>query len=293
MDRLNWDDVRVLLAVSRAGTVRAAAAELGTSHSTVLRRLSALESGLETRLFERGPSGYTLTEVGEQAVASSEGVESAMDDLRRRVQGTEVEVRGTVRVSLPHAILPTVLAASHRLAREWPAIDVELVTGTEFADLARREADLAVRIGGGPDESLVGVKVGRVEVGIFGSRRYARRVGDDRPIEELEWIGWERRRASMLGRWIDGQIPVNQIHLRLGTPSDLVKAVDVHLGVTLLPTVLSAGKAWHSFGSVEGFTAPVWVLTHADLRSTARVRAVRDFVVDTLRRSVGSGLDRP
>ncbi|MBN4049475.1 hypothetical protein JYT86_00285 [bacterium AH-315-N03] len=125
----------------------------------------------------------------------------------------------------------------------------------------------------------------QVAVGVYGSRRYAKRVGK-RGLAELDWLAVERSVERVFGRWIDERIEPAQIRLRLGGMSDLREAVDAHLGVTLMPCALGDDRrTWHRFHRLDEVSAPVWVLSHADLRTTARVRAVRDFIGDTLARA--------
>ena len=282
MRPLAWDDVRVFLAVAREGTVRSAAAAMGTSHSTVLRRVGALEESLDVRLFHRRRDGYLLTAAGERARDAALPIEERVRDIRREVQGGDARLSGNVRVSLPKALLPVLLRALSRFEADYPEIELELLTAKRFVDLHRGDADVAVRIAGVPDERLVGRRVAEACVGVYGSRRYARRVGE-RDLGQLDWLVVEQDTESALGRWIHERIEPARIRVRLGGLSDLRDAVDAHLGVTLVPCALGdKRRTWHRFHRLAELSAPVWVLSHSDLRTTARVRAVRDFIGDTL-----------
>jgi DNA-binding transcriptional LysR family regulator len=282
LDSMSWDDVRVFLSVAREGTVRRGAATIGSSHSTVLRRIGALEESLGVRLFHRRSDGYVLTPAGERARDISLVLEDRMHDIRRQVQGSDARLSGHVRVALPDAFLPLLLRALPRFEAAYPSIDLELVTSTRYADLHRGEADVAVRIAQAPDEDLVGRRVADVSVAVYGSKNYARRVGD-RDVARLDWLGWERGASTAFGSWIDAHVKARQIRLRLGGVPDLEKAIDADVGVTLMPAALGdVRRTWHCFRRLKEMRTPVWVLSHVDLKTTARVRAVRDFIGDTL-----------
>ena len=279
---LSWDDVRVFLAVAREGTVRGAAATIGTSHSTVLRRIAALEDSLAVRLFHRRREGYVMTSAGERARDAGLVLEDRMHDLRRQVQGSDTRLSGHVRVALPDAFLPLLLRALPRFEASYPGIDLELVASTRYVDLMSGEADVAVRIAQAPDDRLVGRRVANANVGVYGSRTYARRVGD-RAVAKLDWLGWERGAVATFATWIDAHVKAPQVRLRLGGLPELEKAIDADLGVTLMPVSLGdARRTWHCFQRLKDMHPAVWVLSHSDLKTTARVRVVRDFIGDVL-----------
>jgi DNA-binding transcriptional LysR family regulator len=287
IDSMSWDDVRVFLSVAREGTVRRGAAVIGSSHSTVLRRLSALEESLGVRLFHRRSDGYELTPSGERARDAALMLEDRMHDMRRQVQGGDARLSGHVRVALPDAFLPLLLRALPRFEAVYPSIELELVTSTRYVDLHRGEADVAVRIAQSPDESLVGRRVADAGVAVYGSRKYARRVGA-RALSRLDWLGWERGGSSVFGRWIDEHVEAGRIRLRVSGVPDLERAVDADLGVTLMASPLGeARRTWHCFRRLKDMDTPVWVLSHQDLKTTARVRAVRDFISVALAGTAG------
>jgi DNA-binding transcriptional LysR family regulator len=291
MDQLtgmSWDDVRVFLAVAREGAVRRAAALLGTSHSTVLRRIAALEESLAVLLFHRRREGYVMTSAGERVRDAALLLEDGMHDLRRQVHNSDARLSGHVRVALPDAFLPVLLRALPRFGTTYPGIALELVASTRYADLHRGEADVAVRIAEAPDDSLVGRRVATEIAGVYGSRVYARRVRK-RALATLDWLGWERGATSAFANWIETHVQSSQVRLRLGGMPELEKAIDANLGVTLMPVTLGqAMPTWHCFHRLDEMQVAVWVLSHPDLKTTARVRVVRDFVADALT-STGAG----
>jgi molybdate transport repressor ModE-like protein len=144
---IDWDDVRYLLAVAREGSVRAAAERLEVNHSTVLRRVAQLEERLGAQMFEKLPSGYRLTDAGEEVLEFAEQMEASSNQLAARVFGRDQSARGLLRVTLAptlatHVLMPD-LADFTRLH---PEIEVEILSSDEPVNLTNREADVAIRV---------------------------------------------------------------------------------------------------------------------------------------------------
>jgi DNA-binding transcriptional LysR family regulator len=144
---LNWDDVRYFLAVSRSGSVRGAAEKLQVNHTTVLRRIAQLEDRLGARMFEKLPSGYRLTDAGEQVQEFAEQMETSSHQLEKRVLGQDQGLRGVLRVTMAptvatHLLMPD-LAEFSQLH---PEIEMEILSTLERVNLTNREADVAVRV---------------------------------------------------------------------------------------------------------------------------------------------------
>src|ERR1700761_3666766 len=144
---IDWDDVRYFLAVARGGSVRAAAERLGVNHSTVLRRVAQLEERLGAQMFEKLPSGYRLTEAGEEVLELADQMEASSHQLETRVFGRDQGVRGLLRVTLApslatHLLMPDFAA----FARLHPDIEMEILSSGELANLTNRDADVAIRV---------------------------------------------------------------------------------------------------------------------------------------------------
>ena len=168
-----WSDLRPFLAVARAGSLSAAARALGVNHSTVFRRIAALESALDVRLFDRLPNGYCLTAAGEEMLARAERVEAEVLGIDRRIAGQDVRPQGSVRVStadtIAYGLLPRHLM-SFREAN--PGITVELAVESRFVNLTRREADVALRPSRDPDGDMVGRRVSDIAFAVYGAPEY-------------------------------------------------------------------------------------------------------------------------
>src|SRR5687767_14368201 len=143
---MDWDDVRHFLALARTGSVRAAGARLGVSHSTVARRVEALETRLGVKLFDRCRDGYLLTDAGHEVVAGAERVEREMASLERGVAGQDARLEGPVRVTCTDPFIARILVrALADFCEHHPGIELALDADARNLDLAKREADIAVR----------------------------------------------------------------------------------------------------------------------------------------------------
>lgn len=154
---MNWDDIKIFLALVRAGTVRGAAEKLGLSHSTVARRVEAMEKRLAVRLFDRLPTGYAVTPAGEDMLRVAEGVENELDGLERRILGHDRQLAGHIRLTMVD-FLASNLLMSHlvEFTRKYPDIDLEIITSYDALNLDNREADVSLRFGQNPPEHLFG-----------------------------------------------------------------------------------------------------------------------------------------
>lgn len=280
MHRMNWDDLRFVLALARARTLSGAALELATTHTTVARRIRGLEENLGSRLFERDDEGYVLTLAGQQVHEVGQRLESELLALEARVLGRDVKLEGKLRVTTMDILFRRYGRVFASFVREFPGIELTLTCSDNEASLPRREADVALRLAARPPEHLVGRKVGRVDFAVYAERRLARRVGRDAPWSAFPWIHWdERLMASWLDAWLGEHAPGARIGVRVDVPS------------LALREVVAAGMGLHFLATSEGDGDPrlsrvgpvqtahgrdVWLLTLAELRTNSRVRAFMD-----------------
>lgn len=281
----NWDNLRLFLAVARAGTLSGAARALGVNHSTVFRRIAAFEAAISVRLFDRLPNGYLLTVAGEEMRDTALRVEEEISALGRRVTGQDLRLSGTVRITtvdmLAIGLLPRHLAAFRQAC---PGIEIELMVGNATLSLSRREADIALRVSIQPPETLVGRRVGRLAFAIY---RSATRCRHDTgaPLSQQPWIGFDSEHAGLARRFA-ALMPEVQPAYRVNSIAAGIAATEAGIGLAPLP----CGLADREPGLVrvadlpESFTLDLWLLTHEDLRRTARIRAVLDFLAEALAR---------
>ena len=275
----DWDDLRYFLAVARAGTLSAAARALDVNHSTVFRRMTAFEDHLGVRLFDRLPSGYVLTPAGEQMQDVALGIEERIASLDRRLAGQDSRLTGAVRLTtidmLAIGVLPRHLAA---FRAEYPGIAVGLTISNSLLNLTRREADVALRVSGNPPEALVGRRVGPLVFAAYGSRDYCRRRAEPE-LHRHEWIGYDSEHAA-LARRFTALFPAVRPALEVNSVAVAIAAAKAGLGLAVLPCGLADMERdlKRVAALPEEFTLDLWLLTHEDLRRTARIRAVLDFL---------------
>ncbi|MFN3233528.1 MAG: LysR family transcriptional regulator [Alphaproteobacteria bacterium] len=269
----DWDDIRVFLALAREGSVSAAAEALGVNHSTVSRRIAALEEKLESRLFDRLKSGYALTAAGEEIRAYAEDMEQAAFALDREIAGRDTRASGPVRVTVSESILLSFLMDDlARFQIENPEIELRLLASDRVHSLSEREADIAIRVTGGPEETLVGRKFATFAYAVYGRKN----------VEPTGWIGWTYEEETPL--WVKRHFPDLPLAFRVNSTLAKYHAVSKGYGISQLPCSYGDLQP-HLERLTDAELYPgwdIWVLTHGDIRKTARVRKVLDFLSETL-----------
>lgn len=301
MAELNWSDLRYALAVAEAGSLAGAARQLAVNHSTVLRRLDALERQLGSRLFERGRSGYQPTESGLLLLTQARRMADQVDEIERQVLGRDRGLTGVLRVTTAFVVMEHLLPAPLAdFARAFPGIEVEVVENAFLLDLSRRradasaplaqrEADVALRLSPQVAEHLVGRPLGTSLC-----RVYARRGAADLPqsvqalpdlLREAPWVAFERDgRDRIYDRWMQRHLVPSTVRVRVDIFDAVAAMLNTGIGVGVLPTFMQARHPdlLPVSDPIPELAVPVWMLTHPDLRGTARVRAFMQHVGDAL-----------
>ncbi|MEM7157094.1 MAG: LysR family transcriptional regulator [Myxococcota bacterium] len=273
---MNWDDLRFFLAVCRHGSVTGAGKQLGVTHTTVARRIAAFEESVGTRLFDRTRDGYGMTQSAEDIYHRAEAVEVSLIDIERSVFGRDAELKGPLKLTAPDHLTDVVIAPHmSKLRQMHPGIELELLSTTAVLDLDARQADLALRITRAPPDYLIGRKIVPVELGAYASASY---------IEEHEGSPeFILYRADTESKWMQ-LFPPGEVALRVEGVSTVYAAVKNGVGIGWLPCFFADVDP--ELRRIETPTSPtewgLWILNHVDLRGTARVRAVREFLVETI-----------
>lgn len=280
---LEWDYLRVVLAVHRGGSMQAAAEQLHIDRATVLRRLDALETRLGAKLFDRRRDGCTLTRSGLDIIGTIEGIAEAMTALENRVGGEAKRAEGLVTVTVPeffavHVLLPEL----PRLRAAHPGLTIEVRTGHGFLNLARGEADIALRNRRPDHNSLVARRVGTVAIALYASRSYlAARGAPQGSFAGHDLVLFDESLAGMPGAaWMTGQIGGAHVALRSNEILPLVAAARSGAGIAMLPAITAARDAELEPVAPGIIGKPeIFLITHRELRRRARVRVVFDFIV--------------
>jgi len=280
---MKWDDYRIVLGVARAGSIRKAALGLALDHSTVSKRLAAIEGELEARLFDRTPEGYVPTDTGTALVRAAENIEEAALAAERAIAGADRALEGPVTVSMPDIIAYHLLVDElDRFCDEHPDIELTLKLSFGLVDLDRREADVVLRVTDDPPENLVGRRLLTSRHATYASPAYLD-SHDFSKVDELGWIGWpgDDTRPNWVVESIFDAAPVR---LRMNDLLTRHQAARAGLGLVRLPCFMGDPDPELVRLADDGVkeTRELWVLTHPDLRNNARIRKCMSFFADTI-----------
>lgn len=294
--QLAWDDVKVFLALFRAHTYKGAAERLGVVGSTVGRRLDVLEATLGARLFDRTPDGVRPTAAAELLWPHAERIEQAAQGLEAASQGLETTVEGVVRLTAPPGVVEVFVAPRlPALAVRHPGLALELDGSVGYADLTRREADLALRASRPQAGDLVALKVASEPDTLFAAPGLADEARRWRSLAGIPVIAWGAELGHIPpARWLAALAPEARVVLRTSQIGAQIAAARAGLGVVVLP---------RAYGGPTGLTpltlrpalraalpaAPIehlWLVGHRALRDVPRIAAVWEFLVEAF--SVGT-----
>lgn len=281
---MNWDDLRFFSELARTGSLSAAARNLKVDHSTVARHVDSLEQALVVRLFDRLPRGWALTADGAAMAERLRPLEEEIYGLTSFARGRSCDLGGTVRVSAPPGFAALFLMPRLGLLRErHPGIEIEVVGEARIANLTRREADLALRLGRPEGASMVARRMPDFAYALFARPDYLERV----PPEEWTFIGHdERLQSAAPQQWLRRYAAGRPIAIRGNDVAGLLGAVRSGIGVGVLSLHL-AELAPELVCLAEGdpmLSRDFWLVVHADVRRSPAVRAVMDVVVEIIQR---------
>lgn len=289
-DMFDWNDLKYFLAVARYGSTLAAARSLRLSQSTVHRRLSELERNLGHQLVTRHPSGYRLTELGEELRSYAERIEDSIADFERRVSASVKELSGIVRVTCPEALGPRLMRSGliGKFNRRYPALRVEIVLNDKIVNLAKGQADIAIRTVPSQDNTLIGRKIADSPWSVYASQSYVKGHGRIKRAEDIDRhaiviFGGEMRDHHSVG-WMRSVAPNARIAARANNLPALLMAAKSGAGITPMPLIVgdSERDLVRLLDPVPALATPFYLLMHGDLKKTPRVRAFFDFVIEEL-----------
>jgi DNA-binding transcriptional LysR family regulator len=280
---LSWDDFRYVKAIADTRSLGGAAAALGVNHSTVFRRLGQIEKQLGSRLFERGRGGYALTPSGEEMVELAERVGDDITSFERRITGRDLRPSGELRITTSDTVLLHLLTeVLIGFRRAYPEIVLDIVVSNAMLNLSKRDADVAVRATYQAPETLGSRRVARIAWAVFGAKAMAGTPLDLQSDPARHgWVTFADHIAvARAAKWLkDHGVDDERVIYKVNTMLGLAEAVAGGVGLAVLPCFIGravAGLAQLSrpLPELEG---ELWLLTHPDLRNTARVRAFLDF----------------
>ena len=273
---MNWDDLKVLLTLNRERSSRKAAARLGISNTTIIRRLESLEEAIGGRLFDRTPDGFQITAIGEQLLKTANEVEDKIAEGERLLTGRDTELEGIIKVSLPEGPVQFIAASFAEFAHQYPFIQLDLSASNDPVDLARREADIALRIM--PSDArlpkdIVGIRLGPVSFGYYIHQDLLKSVEEGLEPLNIMRTSHEDPDVSALSPSLSAA--TSKRHVMRGV--NQMRAAILHkMGAGELPSMACADcpELVELPGTKPERYGYFWLLYHKDLRQSARIRAL-------------------
>jgi DNA-binding transcriptional LysR family regulator len=281
---IDWNDLRYFLAAARARTLAGAARALDVEHSTIGRRLTALEQVMGAPLVTRGPEGLVLTAAGEKVVPFAEEMERAVLAAREIVTAQTTRVRlatpsGMSRVLAPHL---SAFQARH------PGVTIEVLGGSRMLDLKKGEADVAIRQGPSQDEDLIAKRIGEVPWLLYASEAYlSRRPAPPDPgqLAGHDLLGFEASLSGVPGaRWLETHGEGANVVMRCREVSDMLAGCVAGLGLAVLPWMAAALEpSLRQVSDQQLGSSTIWIVCRKEMLVAEPVRAVIEFVTEVMR----------
>jgi DNA-binding transcriptional LysR family regulator len=294
MADFDWNDLRAFLAVARSGRLTAAAAKLGVDHSTLSRRIGALEHKLKAKLFDRSPSGYTATEPGRRLMPLAEEMERLALGAAETVGGSAGLVEGVVRIGSPEGFGSYFLAPRiQKLKAQYPQLVVQLVAASAVFSLAKREADIAISVSRPPTGRLLVSKLIDYDLGLYAAPAYLAGVAPIGSFGDLKG----HRFVSYIGDllhfpeldFLQQVVPGGTTSMESSNLVAQTRATLAGAGLCVLPAFLAREEPGlvRVLADEVNLTRSLWLTVHQDLAELARVRAAVKFIKDEVEAARG------
>ncbi len=291
---MDWTALHYLVTVAEAGSLSGAARKLGVSQPTIGRRIEQLEQQLNSRLFNRTPKGLELTHTGDQVLIHARQMYDEARTIERIARGASRNVEGTVRVTMTDMMgnhwLPEKLPEFYR---RFPGLRLEVVVENRYLDLIRREADIAIRFGRPEQLDLVIRRSVDVYYGLYASQGYLEKSGTPKNIRDLRthfFVSYDETvfQIRKLKR-VEKMVGYDRILNRSTTLEGVFQTVRKGVGIGITGCYFSDKDPQLVRVLADRFNVafPVWVVTHAELFKSARIKAVYNFIVEKLEEDAG------
>ncbi|GHC71857.1 LysR family transcriptional regulator [Limoniibacter endophyticus] len=280
VEKLSWDDFRLIKAIADTGTLPAAADRLGVAHSTVFRRLKQVEETHKLTLFERNGPVLTPTQLGEEIVKAAEHMQEEVDALALKLSGRELLPAGEVRVTTNDSLLVHLLTSLFAgFQKSCPDVTLDIVLSNAPLNLSRRDADIAIRATDTPPETLIGRRASRIAWALYTP------VGLKEEVDAARWVTLGESMGEMkVVREVVANVEARRIAYRANTVLGLGEAIEAGIGIGYLPCFI--GDVRPSLKRLAApdarFATDLWLLTHRDLRNVPRIRSLLDYLAKEL-----------
>lgn len=291
LSHVNFSDIQVFLTVAQLGSLVGAADKLDINHSTAFRWLKRFEEHIGHKLFDRSNNHYVLSEAGHAIFTTAENIVSEMTALSMTVDCLDNQLLGEVTVTSADAMvlgyLPEVIQRFHQA---YPGLTIHLSSDNHFVNLAKREADIAIRPTHSPDENMVGRKAASMVFGLYASPMYVEKYG----IPDIKAQGRGHRLCDYdsslshlnAAKWLKDHMGHADVVIKLASTVSLTQFAKAGMGLAAIPCFLADNDP--NLVKVIEFeqyiASDIWILTHPDLRHSPKIRAVFDFIFDAIQK---------
>jgi DNA-binding transcriptional LysR family regulator len=286
---MQWNDVRIFLTVAETGSLSAAARRLKLSQPTVGRRIQSIERALGLHLFDRRPDGFALTAAGSELLPVAGDMARAADTIERQRPAMEGSLAGVVRIAAGGWMSRFLSQHALELTVGLPGLEIEIFNAYQFANLARREADLALRNQRPQDGKLAVRRLQHPLYAIYGSRRYVQdnpKARTEARFRACRWIGFDETSGHLpTARWLARRLS-GEPTLRCTQSINILDGIKGGFGLGVIPCFVGDQEAEliRVSGPLPDDRSELWMVIHEDLRRAPRVRAVVDRIAELFER---------
>ncbi|MFT6778538.1 MAG: DNA-binding transcriptional LysR family regulator [Paraglaciecola sp.] len=273
---MNWDDFKFFLAVAREQSLTGAAKVLAVKHTTVARRVQALEHHLGIRLFDRSHTGYRMTQAAENLLGQVEELEGRVHQLGRLAIGQDAALAGSLKLTIAHELANRLVVPEiGDFCTAFPQIKLQLMLMKSMADLETMEADVAIRMTPSPPQYLIGRELMKIHHGIYGTREVLSH--SVLPVNVILF-----RSEVKVPSWVTDNFKNHKIVLQVDDVGSMAIAVKSGLGIAKIPCFIGDTEPDLLRLDLDVGVSKwgIWMLSHIDLRDTARVKACKDYLVE-------------
>ena len=290
----NWDQLRYFLTLARDKTLSRTGNSLQVSHSTVFRKIKAMEDDLGVTLFENTSAGYSLTEAGLNLLEEISEVGQVIESSLRRLNGLDQRIQGSIVLATTESIAGKLLPPSFKKFQEqYPEIKLEIRVGHETLNLSKREADIAIRHSRSPPLNLVGRKIAPLPFALFAHKSYLEKKGAiDFPhdADKHHFIFLDESMSFLEAKnWLDQKVENPAGMIQVNSMITLIQLCEAGLGIAAFPDYPKAlldPKLKRITGLPKFKESNLWILTHKDLTRSKRIRLATDFFYEELKQSI-------
>ncbi|MCY4044159.1 MAG: LysR family transcriptional regulator [Cellvibrionales bacterium] len=287
---MNWDNIKVFLAVARGGSISNAGRELGVNHSTVLRRIQSLEDELNAQLFIREPRGYTLTKAGEQILDSAIMMDQDASALKRQIAAVDEKPSGDLKIAMPPGTCMNLMPIIADFKKMYPDINLLLDSQPSLHNLDKMEAEVAIRLSMEAPEHYMSHQLFEMPFKVYGNATYLEEIGTIERLSDVSWVCYDLPTIDIsMSEWLKSQDPKTHVSVSVNTLALVKQSIESNLGISFLP--IHVAEESPSLREVTefgySFDFPVYLIAHRVLYYQVRIKKFFEFIKQNIHRIQG------